>query len=152
MHFQFLGFYSTNQCLPRHTFNKKPIHPLTHNYIPHTRIESRLYQTRLALLHLLSSALTTVPELHPTAGVAALVVLELAPPHLTSRFVLISVYCLISYFPKLWVSKFWWVWVIFWISISSYWYGFCWFSMDFAFFLSFFFCSIFIGFGWILKW
>ena len=29
---------ATNQCLPRHTFNEKPIHLLTHNYIPHTRI------------------------------------------------------------------------------------------------------------------
>ena len=30
--------YATNQCLPRHTFNEKSIQPITHNYIPHTRI------------------------------------------------------------------------------------------------------------------
>ena len=33
--------YTTNQCLPRHTFNEKPIHPITHNYIPHIRIREQ---------------------------------------------------------------------------------------------------------------
>ena len=33
--------YATNQCLPRHTFNEKPIHLNTHNYIPHTRIREK---------------------------------------------------------------------------------------------------------------
>ena len=33
--------YATNQCLPCHTFNEKPIHPITHNYISHTRIREQ---------------------------------------------------------------------------------------------------------------
>ena len=33
--------YTTNQCLPRHTLNEKPINPITHNYIPHTHIREQ---------------------------------------------------------------------------------------------------------------
>ena len=33
--------YATNQCLPRHTFNEKPTHPIIHNCIPHTRIREQ---------------------------------------------------------------------------------------------------------------
>ena len=33
--------YATNQCLSCHTFNEKSIHPITHNFIPHTRIREQ---------------------------------------------------------------------------------------------------------------
>ena len=94
-------------------------------------------------------------ELHPATRAATHVGQELPPLHCSSTPLvkvcsfMICVYCLISYFPKLWVLKFWWFWVIFWISICSYWYEFCWFGMDFVVFLVF--SWVLIGLGSNLK-
>ena len=49
---------------------------------------------------------------------------------------------MICYFPKFWISKFWWVWVIFWISICLYWCGFCWF-------IWILFIYLFLAFSWV---
>ena len=71
-------------------------------------------------------------ELHLAIGTAAHVGQELAPPHWTSRFVLLCLLFDKLYFPKLEVLKFWWVWIIF-LDINMFilvwvlliWYGFC---------------------------
>ena len=78
--------YATNQCLPRHTFNETPTHPITHNYISHTRIREQTLSNT-------PRPIASTPLLLPPDGSSTP---PLAPPHRTSWFVLISVYCLIT--------------------------------------------------------
>ena len=125
--------YATNKWMSHQICNEKPIHSSTHNYISiKLKILKHVYK--------IQTWRTTPPtpkpipfppflwalELQPVVGAIAHVVYE-ADASLDLRFVLLW----FSISPNFGFRDFDGFGIIFWISICLYWYGFCWFGMDF---------------------
>ena len=86
--------YATNQELPHQTFNEEAVYSVTQDYNSiNTKIIKHVSDHKPSPGE--TDHRSSTPPLEPPRRR-----FELAPMHPTSRFVLISVYCLISYFLK----------------------------------------------------